>query len=382
MKSTPLPHASAIACVASLMFCFAPATSAYSRALSTQPITTGLGECVDFLLYGSSTLANQVNTSGFTFEYGPNTRTARTAKKIYITHYTCPQAPPTDMTPLYETVSAVAHELGHAVSSPTFRPRIDTRQNYIDDYCQDEGLAVANNIVGRKEIRTTSQGAVDIGLIGNNAVEPQIEAIHAAYTPPESHRRMGKIFCDNNIESVTMQSYNDYYGSSWDERFGSGAQLASAGQARMAAPERKASGFDLYSFQKQVDQTSASTKKGGVNALRDWPVPGLVLPESNGVSFRRINGGAFTIGKAISIESSEIRLTPKNEVIIASWQIGPKVCVALSELRSHYPDLTLSTADIEPSYWTRTTADGVVAFGFSRDRPACLSEVVFNPSGK
>ncbi|PWF12217.1 hypothetical protein TP38_21980, partial [Xanthomonas citri pv. citri] len=38
-----------------------------------QPVSTGLGECVDFVIFASSTLTGQVNGTTFPFVYGPAT---------------------------------------------------------------------------------------------------------------------------------------------------------------------------------------------------------------------------------------------------------------------------------------------------------------------
>jgi hypothetical protein len=356
----------------------------YPRHIAGNPVTTGLGECIDFLIYGSDTLTNQVNSVPYTFQYSIGAWTDHTNKVIYIQNYACPSAPPSDMAPLYGRVAQVTHELGHVVYYKLVR--IDTRQNYIDDSCEGEGAGVSNNIVGRNEIMVTSNDTVNIGLVGTDSVEPQMEAIFGSTSPPDSHKQIGSIFCPNNVTSTTGEIYTDYYGRMWDERYGNVEQFAMAGSGRQSKTDKRPSAFDLYALWQFVDETSESLRKGASEALKRWPVKGIKVPGQGITPYRRIPAGRFVIGRGIVVSSSEIRLNRAGEIVVSSIDIDPSICISRNDVAGRYSDLYLSETPsghsiLEKTYWSMKTKSGKVSFGFSEQKPECLSNVVFDPQG-
>lgn len=180
----------------------------------TAPISTGLGSCIDFIIYGSSTLTAQVNSSGYTFAYASSSYLDRSNGVVYVQNFTCnPQAP--DLEGIYFRVSQISHELGHALLDASFP--LGTREDYIEKACTNEGRAVLNNATARREILDISEGYSDIGLAAANpgALLALINAGGA-----NLDRRVGDLFCDTNVTSTTGENYKVHWGKVYDELYG------------------------------------------------------------------------------------------------------------------------------------------------------------------
>lgn len=101
-----------------------------------QPVQTGLGECVDFMIYGSSTLTNQVNTAPYTFVYSSSSWIDKDNKVVYVMNYTCS---PTNLHGLYGAVGQVSHEMGHAFfDAPA--SLAGPKGAFVKRMCTDEGV--------------------------------------------------------------------------------------------------------------------------------------------------------------------------------------------------------------------------------------------------
>jgi len=200
----------------SVLFLLAMLLGIYSGAVraQVQPVNTGLGDCIDFIIYASPTLMSQVNSSGYTFAYAAGSRLDKENRVVYVQNFACnPDAP--DLTGIYFRVSQVSHELGHALLDASFP--LSTREDYIEKACTNEGRAVINNSVARGEILNTSEGFSDIGLAAANpgALLALISAGGA-----DLDKRVGDLFCDTNVTSTTGVNYKVHWGSVYDELYG------------------------------------------------------------------------------------------------------------------------------------------------------------------
>ncbi|MEX0181327.1 MULTISPECIES: hypothetical protein [unclassified Stenotrophomonas] len=177
-----------------------------------QPVDTGLGDCVDFVIYGSPTLTTQVNSTDFQFLYGPGSYLDKPGKKVYVSNYTCS---PNNLAGLNYAVAQVAHEMGHLYLDQGWP--LGTRADYIEKACTNEGLAVLNNVTARNEIIATSENTVDIGLAAANST-----ALLAVIAGGGANlaKRVGDTFCDGNVASTTGENYKIYYGKEYDTIYG------------------------------------------------------------------------------------------------------------------------------------------------------------------
>lgn len=177
------------------------------------PVQTGLGECVDFVIYGSPTLMNQVNTAPYTFKYSNASWIDKDNKIVYVMNYTCS---PDNLHGLNGVVGQVSHEMGHAFfDAPA--SLAGPKDAFVKRMCTDEGRAVLNNWTARSEILNTSEGTVEIPLIASNA--SQLQAIILA-GGEKLDERVGSSFCDNNTNSLTGENYRTFYGKWYDENVG------------------------------------------------------------------------------------------------------------------------------------------------------------------
>ncbi|MCC8533244.1 hypothetical protein LN457_10600 [Xanthomonas phaseoli] len=174
-----------------------------------QPVNTGLGECVDFVIFASSTLTGQVNGTTYPFVYGPATYLDKPGSTVYIQNYSCAS---NDIPGLYSRVSMVSHEMGHLYLDQGWV--LGTREDYIAKACTNEGRAVLNNSTARNEILDTSQGGADISLIAANA--PALMSTIAA-GGADLAQRVGDAFCEANVTSTTGENYKVYYGNEYDK---------------------------------------------------------------------------------------------------------------------------------------------------------------------
>jgi uncharacterized Zn-binding protein involved in type VI secretion len=110
---------------------------------------------------------------------------------------------------------SVSHEVGHAMHKGT--PDKSSKKAYVDSMLADEGAATLNNIKVQREIK--KNGGKDIGISGT-----QGEKYDKAYDEFEkdgdeakAREKIGKIYGDGEKTSNTNQTYNDYYGDSYDK---------------------------------------------------------------------------------------------------------------------------------------------------------------------
>lgn len=177
------------------------------------PPQTGLGDCVDFIIYASPTLTNQVNTAPYTFAYSSSSWIDKDNKVVYVMNYTCSSA---NLHGLYGAVGQVSHEMGHAFfDAPA--SLAGPKDAFVKRMCTDEGRAVLNNWKARSEILETSEGTAEIPLIASNA--SQLQAIILA-GGEKLDERVGSSFCDNNTNSLTGENYRTFYGKWYDENVG------------------------------------------------------------------------------------------------------------------------------------------------------------------
>ncbi len=182
------------------------------------PVHTGLGECVDFIIYGSATLTGQVNSTTYSLSYAAASWTDHAASAVYIADYRCS---PDDLHGLYTTVGLLSHEMGHVHFDGPFSAS-GPRSAFIDRMCTAEGRAVLNNWSARSEVLQTSLGSVYIPLIANNATQLQALISGGGQGLDE---RVGSSFCDSNFTSTTENSYRDYYGQWYDKNIGRQSML-------------------------------------------------------------------------------------------------------------------------------------------------------------
>lgn len=175
----------------------------------TQPVNTGLGQCIDFIIYGSPTLTAQVNSSAYAFAYASGAYFDRENGVIYIQSFVCNSSAP-DYPGIYFRVSQVAHEVSHT-SDQGFP--LGTREDYIEKACTNEGAAVLNNAVARSEILGTSEGFADIGLAAANT-GALIALINAGGA--DLAKRVGDLFCDTNVTSTSGVNYKIHWGNVYD----------------------------------------------------------------------------------------------------------------------------------------------------------------------
>lgn len=191
-------------------------TPVNAQCASSVP-TTGLGLCIDFMLTSSERLTDQVgdvSAASFVFSWGAasETRYHTQPPEIVIQSYDCMSG---DTAGLYSRTAITAHELGHAVRGPI--QDTSSREAFIQSWCDNEGYAVINNILGRQEIQACSMNMIDIPVVAAN--ETQLLAVYAA--GGDVMRNVGDAFCDNNITSSTGEPYRDFYGDHYDQHYGS-----------------------------------------------------------------------------------------------------------------------------------------------------------------
>lgn len=178
------------------------------------PVNTGLGDCIDFIIYASPTLTGQVNSTTYSFAYSPSSYLDKENGVVYVQNFTCnPQSP--DLPGIYSRVSQVSHEMGHVNFDASFP--LGTREDYIEKACTNEGRAVLNNATARSEILNTSEGYSDIGLAAANS-GALLTLINAG--GQNLDKRVGDLFCDTNVTSTTGVNYKVHWGNVYDELYG------------------------------------------------------------------------------------------------------------------------------------------------------------------
>ena len=172
-------------------------------------VITGLG-CPDWLIPGAPTLDAQITGHPeWTFAWAPASYTNRNPIRIYIQSFDCDSS---DIAGYYFRIAAIAHEVGHALYFEGIA--LSTRGAFIQHFCTMEGKAVLNNLTARSELLVTSLGYYDIGVAASNG--PGLIA-QADAGGEDLDRRVGKLFCDNNVTSTNGENYNDFYGRIYDE---------------------------------------------------------------------------------------------------------------------------------------------------------------------
>lgn len=340
-----------------------------------KPIETGLGDCIDFMLYGSASMTEQVHrvySQGYAFLYANRSVTDRRNKKIYIER--AGRRVRDQLSPAYPIVRLVTHELGHAAFP--FRANLSSRKKYIESNCENEGLAFSNNVLGRDEIFEISRGKINMGLA--TAKEKEIESLYRSNT--SDLKRVGMFFCRNNITSNTRENYIDYYGKQYDKIKGGKSVIAKLGENHRYPPLPEA---DKWRFFQMLDRMAAHAKQGAESTLSNWPGISLDTPVRINPYFRMVKSQKrFNVSKNIQITNSEIRMGD-NGMVLIELNIAPDACISEHDLHARYPSLEffLESFDKSPrqmEYWDMTNDDGRISFGFSALRPGCVSSVVIN----
>lgn len=105
-----------------------------------------------------------------------------------------------------------------------YEPKLVTtsREAFLNSSLADEGAATLKNISVQREI--LQNGGANIGIAGNTANSSAYNAAYDAFlkTGDEGAARqtIGRIFGRGEVTSTTEQSYEDYYGSSFDKTYG------------------------------------------------------------------------------------------------------------------------------------------------------------------
>lgn len=211
MRSNPPPEPQ-INRIYKSIFCailIAPSLPANAQCAPNPP-NTGLGSCIDFMAATSARVTAQINKLGYQFSYAAGSYIDYKEKTINIKSYDCNNS---DTTGLYDRLSLLAHELGHA----EYGVKQDTtsRDAYIKSWCESEGYAVIKNIRTRSETLKCSRNSVDIGLAAANVAE----LLNINSAGRESIQKTGEAFCKSNFTSTTNQSYIDYYVSYYDAHY-------------------------------------------------------------------------------------------------------------------------------------------------------------------
>lgn len=180
------------------------------------PPTTDLGPCIDFMVSASVLLtsqADQLMADDWEFQWSnTGSFTDYDDKVMAIQQHDCFTGSYDD---LKYRVSVVAHEMGHALRG--IQQDTSTREAYIESWCDNEGAAVVNNILGRDEILSCSMNTTDIELAASQASIAPLLAIYAA--GGNVIRNVGSEFCDTNETSTTNENYRDFFGGWYDKHY-------------------------------------------------------------------------------------------------------------------------------------------------------------------
>ncbi|MDR2259352.1 MAG: hypothetical protein LBE06_00120, partial [Azoarcus sp.] len=116
-----------------------------------------------------------------------------------------------------ETVQAIAHEVGHAQYD--YKADTSSKSAYLKGTLADEGAATIKNIEVQREI--LANGGPDIKIAGSQANHAAYNAAYDQYRKDNNvaaaHDTIGGIFGKGERTSNTGQTYEDYYGGSYDK---------------------------------------------------------------------------------------------------------------------------------------------------------------------
>lgn len=165
------------------------------------------------ILKNSPTLSKQLEQlqkDGWSIKYGKAGKgsfASRASKSITID-------PDSGSSP-EQLTQTVSHEVGHATYKK--EPDKSSKKAYVDSKLAGEGAATLNNIKVQREIK--KNGGKDIGIAGT-----QTKKYDKAYDEYEkdgdednARTKIGEIFGNGETTSNTNETYNDYYGDSYDK---------------------------------------------------------------------------------------------------------------------------------------------------------------------
>lgn len=178
---------------------------------------TGLGSDVDKLVKKSPTMSSKMkefDANKGIIEYGPAGKGSYFSKlenKIVIDSQL--QGNPLAVTQI------LSHELGHATSK--IKTDVASKTTYVKSLLSGEGEATLTNLESRYEILKKS--GTDIGVAGSNGTEYQ--KIYQDFLKNgdrnKAREAIGSIFSKGEKPSGTNMSYEQYYGDSYDNNYGS-----------------------------------------------------------------------------------------------------------------------------------------------------------------
>ena len=332
---------------------------------------TGLGDDVDKLAYVPERLRSEIQNlkaNKWEFLTGPNSRTERKNKKIYIQ----------ETSSLMSKLALLSHETGHAIYSPI--PNYSSKDAYLKIACLDEGMAVYENIVARNVIQACPAeqgGHLDIGLAAATPWEPYLDYI--ANSPlPLNYADLGMMFCKSNINSITGQNYLDYYGDWYDRHYGSQSEtLMAAGGVGSGLPKA------TPSFWEMIDKLAKASVTGADNLSAIWPSTELHEQQEASPRFKTLKGDRYQLDANTLITSSTLTANTSLNVMLANIDIEG-ICVTRQDIEQHYPDLVLLDIPRGPgelASWGAYGLWGRINFAFENDG-RCLSSVAFDPTAK
>ena len=198
-------------------------SNAPAAAATPAGVTTGLGTAVDRIAAQSPSLQGglrQLQEEGWDIEYGPAGEGTYAIQEGDVSRIVIDG----DMRDAPETVTQLlAHEVGHA-SNP-YEQDLSSKAAYVNGALKDEGAAVLNNIKVQREI--IASGGPDIGINGSPANHAGYNAAYDQLlsngNSEAARSAVGRLW-GSETSSVKVDgqfvTYNDYYGSWYDDNVG------------------------------------------------------------------------------------------------------------------------------------------------------------------
>lgn len=322
---------------------------------------TELGSGIDDLVHIPKRLRSEVGEAQreqWKFQYGAAAFADREKKMVNIIRGASDQ----------NMASQLSHEIGHANYMPDYD--YASRDAYVRSACTDEGRGVLENIHAYKAFKTCA--AIDVGLI---TAEPQTilaKYEELAQSLPVRPVEIGMLFCEKNTNSVTHQSYLDYYGDWWDANYGK------------RVPAKAADSRD-ESFLVLVEKLADEAAKGAVNLLAVWPspMPLETVRTANIPLTRRGGGGALSADRWMGAGEIRTDANDLDRVGIAYFALRGR-CLDLATIKSRYAGLKLtgiprSPLPSENTVWSVFGSWGKLSFVFANGDPGCVGEISLDP---
>jgi hypothetical protein len=276
--------------------------------------------------------------------------------------------------------SGLSHEVGHALYKSAWN--YSTKEAYLTEACRDEGHALYDNVISRRVIQgcpAEAGGGPDIGIQASQPWDIYTDMVDNSGTQPLDYAKLGMLFCENNINSRTKQSYLEYYGDWYDQNFPGGAK--SLGVSAVSGSSFNMAGD---TFWKQIEALSEAAWKGSDTLVSAWPSNDL-HEDSGSTSYGRnsqpvrFRGGRYSLGN-VAISESTIATRPDGAISHASFRVEG-VCIRRQDIESRYPDLVLTSVPPYPGMpyaFSTFRSWGRIGFSFN-DASNCLEAVYFHP---